>query len=68
MPELLPGERPDKARYTLIVQPEDDVIPEAVRLRRLLKALSRRAGLRVLHIAERHEVFEVSPVDSPADK
>ena len=66
--ELLPGERPDKARYTLIVQPADDEIPEPVRLRRMLKWLGRRCGLTVLHVAERTEVVEVSPIDRVGDK
>ncbi len=51
-----------------MLQPADDVVPDGVRLRRLLKALGRQHGLRVLDVAERPEVMDVSPVDAVRDK
>lgn len=45
---------PARPRFTIVVQPINDERPDAVRLRRLLKDLGRRHGLRVIDVAERH--------------
>jgi hypothetical protein len=65
-----PGQprQPDRPQFFVTLQPADDVVPDGVRLRRLLKALGRQHGLRVLDVAERPEVMDVSPVDPVRDK
>jgi hypothetical protein len=66
---LLPREKCDRPRFTIVVQPQDrEDWPDVVRLRLYLKRMGRSLGLDVLDVAERCEPVDITPHPRLEDK